>query len=343
MDTELEKLKDDFTKIKTMRHDIASIFDILEQRIIRLNNAHSEYIKNNTGTMFVFGLDSFKFQSKFIDIEYDDMKRLYWAIGNRMYCEYYKLFKIIRDYIQTNINDKKIFEILKIGDNFPTYKDLEPYKQYNFDLIQDLHESVIMLISGINDYITNKTTELNLHQQQQSTGYNINNFVSTCSYTIALMKENGILFSSYLIFFHILHTKYLQRFSTKLKLMSSQINHDIQFEDNYEIINQNIINNLEEDSVDSEIVNELRTSFDSDEAPNNIIHFDNKDELTNHINILTDETTDENNILIEEEKEEKEEEEEEEEEEETDNNANEQLDSNPTKKRPNRKKKKKKK
>ena len=81
---------------------------------------YSEFINNSKTQLFVFGLDSFHFQSKLIDIEYDDMKRLFLAINNRMYCEYFKLYKIIVDYITKNVVDKKISEIIKVN-NFPIY------------------------------------------------------------------------------------------------------------------------------------------------------------------------------------------------------------------------------
>ena len=41
------------------------------------------------------------------------MKRLFYAINNRMYCEYYKLYKIIMDYIVENVSDAKIIEMVK--------------------------------------------------------------------------------------------------------------------------------------------------------------------------------------------------------------------------------------
>lgn len=305
MDEQLDKIKDGFGKIKDLRIEVNSIFDLLEQRIIKLNKTYTEFVKNNNENLFVFGLDSFKFQSKFIDIEYNDMKRLFFAISNRMYCEYYKLYKIVSDYIKTSVNDKKILDLLKINNKFPIYKDLEPFKQYSFDVIQDIHENIIMLVSVINDFIIIKHNELISYQKKQDVGFNINNFVSTFNYNISLMKENGVLFISYLDFCHNLHTKYLKRFATKVQLMNSQINHDIQFEDNVESVNKNILDNLEEDSIASDIVNELRKSFDSDDGilyddnyvtktdtldNTNIIQIINKCELTNSIDIEVSDT-----------------------------------------------------
>ena len=114
METRLLKLKVDFNDIITIRNNVKNVFDILRIRIDKLHQIYAEFINNNKSEMFVFGLDSFQFQSKLIDIEYDDMKRLFLAINNRMYCEYFKLHKIIVEYITKNINDKKSVDFVKI-------------------------------------------------------------------------------------------------------------------------------------------------------------------------------------------------------------------------------------
>ena len=131
-----------------------------------MKNTYSDFVVNNRQHLFVFGLDSFQFQSKFIDIEYADMKRLFLAINNRMYCEYYKLYKIISEYVKENIIDKKTLDLIKITNNFTVYKDLEPYKQYNFEITQDLHEHIIILLYGISDFILHKENELNIHKKK---------------------------------------------------------------------------------------------------------------------------------------------------------------------------------
>ena len=104
MENKLILLKADFNNVVVIRNNVQNIFDILQVRINKLKLFYVEFIKNSKNNMFVFGLDSFQFQSKIIDIEYDDMKRLFGAINNRMYCEYYKLNKIIIEFILTCLN-----------------------------------------------------------------------------------------------------------------------------------------------------------------------------------------------------------------------------------------------
>jgi len=234
MEVNLEQLKKNFIVIKDIRNKVTNLFQILGDHLTKLKHTYAEFVKMNKDNLFVFGLDSFQFQSKLIDIEFGDMKRLFMAINNRMYCEYYKLYKIIAEYTKDNITDRKSLDIVKVVNSFPVYKDLEPFKQYNFETIQEIHENIILLLYGINESILNKENELQWHQKKQSIGLNINNFVNTFNYNILMIKEKGTLFISYIEFFHSLHTKHLQRFAMKMNLMYTQLTHDIRFDDNGE-------------------------------------------------------------------------------------------------------------
>jgi hypothetical protein len=198
METQIVKLKSEFNNIITIRNSVKNIFDILQLRIDKLKQFYSEFIKDSKNDMFIFGLNSFHFQSKFIDIEYDDMKRLFLAINNRMYCEYFKLHKIIAEYIVKNINDKKL-RTIKIN-SYPIYKDLEPYKEYKFETIQDIHENILYFIDILNSTLSNRENELLIHKSKQSIGLNIDNFITTFNYNINIIREKFQCLSLILIF-----------------------------------------------------------------------------------------------------------------------------------------------
>ena len=108
METRVNALKNNFNNISVIRNNVKDIFEFLQSRINKLKFFYSEFIKTNKTELFIFGLDSFHFQSKLIDIEYDDMKRLFLAINNRMYCEYFKLYKIIIEYVYENIQNDNL-------------------------------------------------------------------------------------------------------------------------------------------------------------------------------------------------------------------------------------------
>ena len=234
MENRISKLKTDFNNITTIRNNVKSVFDILQLRINKLKMFYSEFIKNNKNKLFVFGLDSFHFQSKLIDVEYDDMKRLFLAINNRMYCEYFKLYKITTEYIYENINDKKITEIIKVN-NFPVYKDLEPFKEYSFEITTEIHENILVIVNSIISNLNTRENELNIHRGKQALGLNIDNFITTYNFELTVIKEKISMFLTYIEFFHKLHTKHLKRFSNKIQLMYTHISTDIRFDETIEI------------------------------------------------------------------------------------------------------------
>ena len=230
METRLTKLKSDFANITTVRNNIKSIFDTLSLRIDRLKEFYAEFIKTNNQTIFIFGLDSLHFQSKLIDIEYADMQRLFLAISNRMYCEYYKLYKIVVEYITKNVKDSKLIETTKLN-QFPLYKDLEPYREYPFETVQEIHAQILTLIGAIITVLTHKEHELSVYQSKQRIGLNIDNFITSYNFNVVVMREEVNSFLTYVEFFHTLHTKYLKRFSNKIQLMYMHVNMDIRFDD----------------------------------------------------------------------------------------------------------------
>jgi hypothetical protein len=233
MEKRISQLKMNFGDISDIRTQVKSFFEILQLRINKLKLFYSDFIKNNKSELFVFGLDSLHFQCKLIDIEYDDMKRLFLAINNRMYCEYFKLYKIIVSYISENTFDKKIMELIKVN-NFPVYKDLEPFKEYNFETILEIHENILLMLNATIGYLEGKEHELSFHMVKKNIGLNIDNFISSFSFDIIVIREKINLFITYIEFFHKLHTKQLQRLSNKIQLMYSHVNKDIRFDEEIE-------------------------------------------------------------------------------------------------------------
>ena len=308
MDIRINQLKLNFTHIIDIRAQVISIFDILQQRIDKLKLLYADFIKSNRDNLFIFGLDSFHFQSKILDIEYDDMKRLFLAINNRIYCEYFKLYNIIVSYVCETIKDKKALEMFSINNSFPVYKDLEPFKQYKFEIIQEIHENILLLLSSTNNYIINKEHELKLHQGKQEIGLNIDNFVNTFNYNVSTIRDKTLLFITYVEFFHKLHTKYLRRFATKVQTMYSQINSDITFDENASNKNQSTMISspvVEKPSLKSRFQQGVKNVINGLAATNIIKEIEKEKEVkmdNNQDNIqvvLTNSFKEESNVLME--------------------------------------------
>ena len=228
MEERISELKKSFTKLSELRTEVHTNFVGLNNIVNKLNTIYADFITKSQDKVLIFGLDSLRFQSKLIGIEYEDMKRLFYAINNRMYCEYYKLYKIIMDYIVENVNDTKIIDIVKSDVYvFPVYKDLEPFKQYEFDTIQQVHEAILVFLNTLCTHITSKDQELKTHQTTNKAGLNIDNFVMSFNYNLVVMKEKISLFINYVVFFHTSHLKLLTRFVMKVNLMMKHVKSDI--------------------------------------------------------------------------------------------------------------------
>jgi hypothetical protein len=184
-------------------------------------------------------------------MEYDELNKYFMIINNRIYCEYFKLYKIIIEYLNKNIKEPKLMDMTKTINRFPVYKDLEPYKQYDIQIISDIHEQIILLLTGFDIFITNKETVLKGHVEKKNIGFNLDNFVNTYNYDITIIREKLSLFLDYIDFFHRIHSKYLNTFSEKLNLMISELNRDIHPDATYE---ESVVETLvvEEPAVDEE-------------------------------------------------------------------------------------------
>ena len=226
-DSRLHILKNTFSTILNNRKDLLNTFIQQQVKIQLLKNNYAEYVKNNNSALLVFGLDTFHFQSKLLDMEYDELNKFFLIINNRIYCEYFKLYKIIIEYLNKNIKEPKLMDMTKTIDRFPVYKDLEPYKQYDIQTISDIHEQIILLLTGFDIFITNKETVLKSHIQKKNIGFNLDNFVNTYNYDITIIRKKLSLFLDYIDFFHRIHSKYLNTFAEKLNLMISELNRDI--------------------------------------------------------------------------------------------------------------------
>jgi hypothetical protein len=268
MDDRLTQLKTDFIKFTDLKQDNVHTLTVLDGRIKKIKQIYSEFIQTNREHLFIFTLDSFYFQSKLIDIEYEDILRVFHSITNRMYCDYYKLFKIIIDYVFQNIPDKKLIELIHVNDHFPVYKDLEPFKQYDFQHIQHLHEILLVILTYLYGHITNKEHDLKIYQTKNKIGLNIDSFVNTLNFNNTVMKEKINLFVTYIEFFHKLHTKYFRRFTTKTQLLLSQINNDIKLDNPMEAHDKKkeIMNEFAENNIDKDILRELRHSISDDSS-----------------------------------------------------------------------------
>jgi len=286
MDDKLLKVKVVFDKVREMRNEIGTLFEGLDGRITKLTEVYNEFIKSTkqiktAGTnIFIFSLDSFYFQNNILKREYKYLKNYYNIIINRMYGEYYKLYKLIVEYVEKSHVDSKMSETLK-NKKYPKYDDLNEEKQYEFQLIVQLNEDIINIVSHLINILRDKEHELKIYTANQEYGLNVNNFVSTFNYEVIVLKEQILLYEKYLDFFYHIHEKLLKRLTTKISLLEAQLNADIKFEGGLigkRKDNNSLMNDMNVSGLNKRAARDLRRSIIGGKSPSNSSSDNNDDD-----------------------------------------------------------------
>ena len=220
-------MREQFNIVKNLRSSILEIFDEISGNITMINKVYVDVVKAHHHKEYLFGLDSFHFQNKMIEMEYENMRKVFHCIDNLMYCEYYKLYKTIHDYVVNDIKYNKIIEKL-LHNNYPVYKDLEPHKSYPFEIIEEMYSSIIDIIKDLYEYLNIKNSKMITDKEQINLGLNIDNIVNSQNFTNILLNERITMYLKYLEVINKHHTKYMSRLITKCKLMVDICNQDIQ-------------------------------------------------------------------------------------------------------------------
>jgi hypothetical protein len=112
---------------------------------------------------------------------------------------------------------------------YPIYKDLEPYKIYDFDTINDIHQDIIRLIEYINKIIQQNELEIKTHQAKLLSGINIDNYIHNLEYNNNIIVNNVNLYKKSLSSYHNYHISFLTNLNNKLNCMSEQLDNDVNF------------------------------------------------------------------------------------------------------------------
>ena len=218
--------ENNFQIVNEIRSDINTIFNQIDEKIKILNEIYNELVQTHHDKNYIIGLDSFHFQNKLIQLEYDNMKNIFNFIDNRVYCEYYKLHRMLFDFIK-DIKDKSIVDkLFAIYKKYPIYKDLEPTKVYDFNVTIEINTTIHNALQDLKEYLHIKKREMNTKQKQTEMGINIHSIIHEQMYNNIILEERIHMFENYLNTFIKHHSKYFSRLTIKLKLMFGIVNED---------------------------------------------------------------------------------------------------------------------
>ena len=149
-----------FNVVKQIRAGINTIFTEVDAKLQLLNQIYEDLVKTHQDKNYTLGLDSFHFQNKLIQMEYENMKNVFNFIDNRIYCEYYKLHRMLFDFINKEIKEKAFVDKLLITyKKYPIYKDLEPTKIYDFNITTEINNTITHALTELKGYLEERKAE----------------------------------------------------------------------------------------------------------------------------------------------------------------------------------------
>ena len=222
---QIEKLRNDFDNIITLKREISKVKTVVSDKLSQLKLVYNDLIKQNNKKIFLFCLDSFYFQYKTFSMEMEHIDKCRALMNNRMYCDYYKLYNIIITHIKENRADIDVNELeLK---SYPAYKDLEPFQEYKLEDIKEIHSNILFLINQLYAKTIDKTDAIEHYNDNHRIGFSISNFLNTLEYENRLLKEQVSLYINYVSFFHISEKKQLNRMYLRMQEFYKEVEENI--------------------------------------------------------------------------------------------------------------------
>jgi hypothetical protein len=245
-----------FEEIINKKVDCDNEIKIINTILNKITIKYQELFKTMNMNVYL-GIDSLNFQNKQYTIQYDYLKRKYNIIINRIYGDYYKIYKHIKKYIEIECNSIRIIDV-----SFNTYKDLEIDKIYSFDHVQIMQTIIHEYIKKINDIIVQKNIKIKQFINLNTRGFDVNYYVNEERTNICFLMNKIVLFIKYLDTCNSYHKKYLYDFFNQTRAFIKIITNDISFDDNGQIPNtNNIINTNNTNNINNIIQKNTMTLF----------------------------------------------------------------------------------
>ena len=241
----IDIIKNDFETIKETKILIENILKRIQSKIDYLKKIYTDYQTKQQSNDLVLTLDSFHFQTKFIEIEHVNYSDIFRMFLNRLYGDYYKFYK----YIYYNVISQIDGFTIKFNNKFPCYKDLE-FIDYTFSDTISIHSELIKIVNELQTYLITLKHENKTDEIYSSYGINIDNLVTVNNYKNIVLSEKINLIVNCLKSYSEFQSRFLERLALKLKFIYAQTVADIRIEDN-EVVEKN---------VDKDILSELESS-----------------------------------------------------------------------------------
>lgn len=235
--------KDTFGKIKQIVQQVSYIKKSIVFKLEQLKHIYADMVKmNNNKKIFLICLESFHFQYKVLNVELDNLERVYLLLTNRAYYDYSCTYGLLH----------KLYE--EYGVSVPTkqahkpYKDLEPFAEYELEDIYLVHDNAVELLDGLKARFAENSDIITTYKTKLLTGIHILSFVKTLEYDNNVLHDRIQLYDSYFQFYYDSQFKYFFGLLAKLKAFMAQIDSEIRIPEEATIEESDTITQISEDA-----------------------------------------------------------------------------------------------
>ena len=204
-------MKDRFLEISGIRKEIHNLFLRLEEKRKGMKENYVAFVSSNHNNFFA--IDSLRFQLKLTENELTFLNEQFILIDNRLYCDYYKLYNYVYDYYVANISTELVKSV------FPIYKDLDPTKVYEHEMVHKVYKDVSFIIHKAYEFMELEHRKRDNEKRLISTGIHIGNYVHTRVFTDTIIKTNIQMFEQYLNTYFIYHMTFLVNLKDRLGML----------------------------------------------------------------------------------------------------------------------------
>ena len=109
------------------------------------------------------------------------------------------------------------------------------YNNIDFNIINEIHHDIIMIIHGVTEIIRDNTDKINKNKKQMQLGMKIDNYVNNYIYKNETLKTTNTFYNNYLQVYHKYHYELLKKFYEKTDLMFKHMSNDLNTNQEYHI------------------------------------------------------------------------------------------------------------
>ena len=215
-------MNDELNKILLICDKIENTIKLLNNKIKELRCKFELLSKRDKSPLFVYSLDSVFFLFNFCNSQIEDFKKTFDFIRNHIYCDLFKLHRIICNFVKSNVNDNTLVESLN-SNNFPVYYDLEKYKVYDYDTIKNIYQDIIRIIESVNKFCNLGNEDFESRELDIHNGFHHDKILQTFKFNTKMIQEKIDLISNFLKYSCDYHYDYLQKTYIKIDNLHLEI------------------------------------------------------------------------------------------------------------------------